>query len=196
MRDVATFVTCSLGLVACAGTFSPVRQVETYLPAGEAERRLEEAFTYLGLPVVERARDGRVRSGRFDPVAVWGAASGYVLCGRGGDDDLGAREVRLEVIGSIRESVSSPARVEIESYGTGRNDKGEEIPCRLDDSGVDVLLSSIPQRQSTRGSRVRGATTIDDLLGLRAAVEVDSPESREDRAARDAVVAGWHRITT
>ena len=154
MRNLATLTICSLGLVACAGRFSPVHQVKTYLPAREAEQRLEQAFTSLGLPVAERAIDGRVRSGQFDPVAIGGGrASGYVLCGRGGDDDLGAQNIRLEVIGLIRESVSSPVRVEIESYGTGRNDKGQEIPCRLDESGVEALLSSIPQQDPRVGGK-------------------------------------------
>jgi hypothetical protein len=107
---------------------------------------LEQAFASLGLPVVEHARDGRVRTGRFDPVGVWGGgASGHVLCGRGGEDDLGAQDISLEVIGVIRESANRPVRVEIESYGAARNDRGQEIPCRLDDSEVDALLSSIPQ---------------------------------------------------
>jgi len=152
MRNLAVVLMCSLGLIACAGRFSPVSQVTTYLPAREAEQRLEQAFTSLGLPVVEHARDARVRSGQFDPVAVWGGGmSGYVLCGRGGDRDMGAHDVRLEVIGLIRESPSRPVRVEIESYGSGRNDRDEEISCRLDDSGVDALLSSIPQRDPRVG---------------------------------------------
>lgn len=152
MRGLATLSMSALGLLGCAGAFSPVHQVTTYLQAREAEQRLEEAFASLGLPVVEHARDGRVRSGTFDPVSIWGANSTeYVLCGRGGDDDLGAQDVRLEVMGSIRESPRRPVRVEIESYGTGRNDKGEEIPCRLDDSGVDALLSSIPHQDPRVG---------------------------------------------
>jgi hypothetical protein len=154
MRHEVASVTCALGLAACAGRFSPVRQVETYLPAREAEQRLEQAFATLGLPVVEHARDGRVRTGLFDPTALWGGgASGYVVCGRGGDDDLGAHDVRLEVVGVIRESASSPVRVEIESYGTGRNDRGQEIPCRLDDPGVDAILSGIPARDPRGGGR-------------------------------------------
>ena len=91
VNDLATMLVCSLGLVACAGSYSPVHQVTTYLPARDVEQRLEQAFASLGLPVVEHARDGRVRTGRFDPVAVWGGrTSGYVRCGRGGEDDLRA----------------------------------------------------------------------------------------------------------
>ena len=153
MRDVAILVVSSLGLIACAGRFSPVHQVETYLPAREAEQRLEQAFASLGLPVVERARDGRVRSGQFDPVAVWGGgASNYVVCGHGGDDDPAAHDIRLEVIGLLRERASRSVRVEIESYGAGRNDKGAEIPCRLSESGVDALLSGMPQQDPRGGA--------------------------------------------
>jgi hypothetical protein len=153
MRYLATSVLWSLASAGCAGTFSPVHEVKTYLPAREAEQRLEQAFASIGLPVVERARDGRVRSGQFDPAAIWGGgATGYVLCGRGGDDDLGVQHIRLEVIGLIRESASRPVRVEIESYGSGRNGQGQEIPCRLDDSGVDALLSSIPQQDPRVGA--------------------------------------------
>lgn len=154
MKDVMAMFVCSLCLLGCAGAFSPVQQVTTYLPARDAEQRLEQAFTSLGLPVIERARDGRVRTGRFDPETVWGGrTSDYLVCGRGGDDDPGAHDIRLEVIGLVRESASRPVRVEIESYGTGRNEKSQEIPCRLDDSAVDTLLSSIPHQDSRVGER-------------------------------------------
>ena len=56
--------------------------------------------------------------------------------------------------GVIRESASRPVRVEIESYGAARNDRGQEIPCRLDDPGVDALLSSIPQRDARVGQNI------------------------------------------
>jgi hypothetical protein len=55
------------------------------------------------------------------------------------------------VIGTIRESVSRGVRVEIESYGNARNDREEEIPCRLNKSAVDALLSSVPKRDRRGG---------------------------------------------
>lgn len=147
MKDLTATLACSLCLLSCGGMYSPVHQITTFLPAREAEQRLEQAFAALGLPVVERVRDRRVRTGNFDPATVWGGlTSDHVLCGRGGDDDLGAHDIKLEVIGIVRESASHPVRVEIESYGTGRNAMDQEIPCRLDDSGAEALLSSIPHQ--------------------------------------------------
>jgi len=52
---------------------------------------------------------------------------------------------------TIRESASHPVRVEIESDGTAQNDRGQEIPRRLDVSGVETLLSCIPQQDPCVG---------------------------------------------
>ena len=134
---------CCLG--ACAGAFSQVGQVVTYLSAHEAEQRLEQVFAAYQIPVQEHEPNGRVASGRFDPGARWGAAvESRVMCGRGGRD-YSVRVDYLEVLGTIRESASGPVRVEIESYGSGRNPSGRTYACHLNQATVESMLERIPK---------------------------------------------------
>jgi hypothetical protein len=145
MKRRAWLTLCTCGLGACAGALSQVGQVVTYLSARDAEQRLEQIFAAYQIPVQEHAPDGRVASGQFDPKALWGAAvESRVLCGRGYRDNS-IQVDHLEVLGTIRQSVSGPVRVEVESYGAGRNADGKKYPCRLDQATVGAILKGIPK---------------------------------------------------
>lgn len=142
-RAWLTLYACGLG--ACAGALSQVGQVGTYLSARDAERRLEQVFAAYQIPVQEYSLDGRVVSGRFDPRAAWGGAvEDRVTCGLR-DRGSSVRVAYLEVLGTIRQSASSPVRVELESYGAGRDAEGKEYPCRLDQATVEEMLKGIPR---------------------------------------------------
>ena len=145
MRPGVPFWFWLSGVGACAGAFSQVGQVTTYLPPREAEQRLEEIFAAYQIPIQEHAVDGRVISGRFDPKALWGAAvESRVVCGRGSRDAAVVVDY-LEVLGTIRQAASGPARVEVESYGSGRNSDGKSYGCRLDQATVEAMLKGIPE---------------------------------------------------
>lgn len=146
----------TLGLGACVGTLSPIGRVATYLSARDAERRLEEMFAAYQIPVKEHTPDGRVNSGRFDPNGLWGSSvESRVQCGPG-DHERSVRVDYLEVIGTIRQSASGSARVEVESYGAGRGAGGKEYPCRLNQATVDAILKGLPERGRPR-SPIEGA---------------------------------------
>jgi hypothetical protein len=137
--------TLLVGLTACAGALSPVSQAKTILAPNDAERSVEHTFAAYGIPVVEHALDGRVRSGRFDPTATWGAqVADRVVCGPDTEGELHARPTELEVIATIRTSMQQGTRVELESYGHGLNDQGAKVPCRLAPATADDILAALP----------------------------------------------------
>jgi len=136
-----------LVLAACAGQFSPLPQVRTYLPPNDAERGLERTFEAWAIPVAEHALDGRVRSGRFDPNRVWGVqVEDRVSCASLGDADGSprARPTELEVIATIRVNGKFGTRVELESYGRGTTPEGESVSCHLTSTTADGILASLP----------------------------------------------------
>jgi hypothetical protein len=102
MRHAAFIM--SLFVVGC-GAVSPVYGTRSGLPPNDTERRVERAFQYFGIPVVEHTLDGRVRSGRFDPQAVFaGRLHERVMCGA--TSEAGSlttvRPLELEVLATIR----------------------------------------------------------------------------------------------
>jgi hypothetical protein len=134
----------ALLLGACVGAFSPVHQVGTSLSPPEAERRLEAAFVSFGIPVSERAVNGRVSSGRFDPTARWGTlAVDRVTCGVAGKNGATPQVHELEVVGTIRLNARGSNWVELESYGSGRDEHGKVIQCRLAEASADAILASV-----------------------------------------------------
>ena len=145
---VVTLVSALL-LSACVGAFSPVHQVGTSLSPAEAERHLEAAFLSFGLPVSEHAVNGRVSSGRFDPTVLWGSlAAGRVTCGVTGKNGATPQVHELEVVGTIRRNARGSSWVELESYGSGRDEHGKVIQCRLAEASADAILGSVAQREA------------------------------------------------
>lgn len=135
----------TLAAAAC-GSMSPTSQVLVPEPPNSVERRVEQAFATYGIPVTERAPDGRVHSGAFDPQSVWGAVSGErVSCGVEGMSGSGSQAVpfRLEVMATLRTNRQQGTRVVIESYGRGRRPDGSEVRCRLDPTVVEGLLGAV-----------------------------------------------------
>ena len=138
-------------LCACAGAYSPVHQVGTTLSPVEAEQHLEAAFVSFGLPVTEHALNGRVSSGRFDPTVLWGSlAAGRVTCGVAGKNGTTPQVHELEVVGTIRRNARGSSWVELESYGSGRDERGKAMQCRLAEASADAILSSVAQREAGR----------------------------------------------
>ena len=112
----------------------------------DAERRLEAAFAAQGLPVAEHAVNGRVTTGRFRPHDVWpGALTSRVTCS-GSDGTAPPASIEwVEVVATVREAASRGTRVEVESYGRGRDGKGRSVSCRLDEGTMEALLSVVPR---------------------------------------------------
>lgn len=146
-------------LLAGCGSVGHVHQAPSALPPNDTERRVEQAFVSLGLPVYERRLDGRVRSGRFDPREVFaGRLDERVSCGA--TSDVGARTnvspLELEVLATIRFNAARGTRIEVESYGRGRDPNGKEVRCRLSQSAAVALLDAAsgapadPRRRSDR----------------------------------------------
>lgn len=142
----------ALLLGACAGALSPVHQVGTSLSPPQAEQHLEAAFLSFGLPVSEHAVNGRVSSGRFDPTVLWGSlATGRVTCGVAGKNGATPQVHELEVVGTIRQNARGSSWVELESYGSGRDERGKALQCRLAEASADAILASVAQqRERTR----------------------------------------------
>ncbi len=144
MKRRALLLCACVVSTGCLGSFSQLHDSETPLEPNEAEVRIERAFSALGIPLLERNMDGRVRSGKFDPYLAFGARwpdrmSCNHLLGAGTDRDV--RPIRLEVIASIRSARGT--RVQIESYGAARKADGEEISCRLSEEALQVLRQSV-----------------------------------------------------
>ena len=138
----------ALLLGACVGAFGPVHQVGTSLSPPEAERRLEAAFVSFGVPVSEHAVNGRVSSGRFDPTVLWGSlAVDRVTCGVAGKNGATPQVHELEVVGTIRQNARGSSWVELESYGSGRDEHGKVIECRLAEASADAILAPVAQRE-------------------------------------------------
>lgn len=138
---VVLLVTLSAG----CGSVSPSYKARSGLPPNDAERRVEQAFVAFGVPVVERTLDGRVRSGRFDPREVFaGQVAERVSCGA--ISDVGrlssVHPFELEVLATIRSNAVNGTRIELESYGRGRDSRGKDVQCRLSSSAAAALLDA------------------------------------------------------
>lgn len=134
-----------LAFLAGCGSVSLVQRARSELSPNETERKVEVAFQYFGIPVAERTLDGRVRSGRFDPREVFaGQLRERVSCGA--TSDVGSltavRPFELEVLATIRSNAVNGTRIELESYGRGKDPNGKEVPCRLSSSAVAEILDA------------------------------------------------------
>jgi len=119
--------------------------MSTSLSPNEAERRVELSYQHYQIPVVERSPDGRVRSGRFDPDAVWGVmADDRIVCGMTEEtDDRGRiKPTELEVLVTVHTRTAAGTQLSIESYGRGRTVDEEEVRCRLTrEFSMEILAS-------------------------------------------------------
>lgn len=140
---------------SCISVVGPLRQKETSLLPAEAERQIQLIFAEFSIPVAERRLDSRVRSGKFNPMKVWGVmALERVQCGAdpNADPKTAAEPYELEVVMTIRDSARGSTRVSLESYGRGRSPGGEEKRCSLTTSFQNLVLSAVPDAgNSPRG---------------------------------------------
>lgn len=140
---VVALMTCLSGCITAIG---PLHQIDTEVRPNDAERDLMSAFLGYGIPLVERNLDGRVRSGQFLPLQVWGdLAKERVICGASEETDPQMREEPdvIEIVATIRTRTQAGTRVDLDSSGWSESREGKRTRCRLTKRFSEEILAQV-----------------------------------------------------
>ena len=146
LSPATLFVVLSSVLSGCLGGISPVRQIDTGLQPNNAERILERTFVRLQIPLAEKAMNGRVRSGSFDPQQVWGSlTASRVSCeaGQKGDARMAPEPYELEINATVRSRSRAGTRIDLDSFGWGRGPDGHPVRCFLKEGFAQEILAGV-----------------------------------------------------